>query len=255
MGPSEAEIARTLARGRLPGTLRAAEGREEISLPHATGADGRPLILSRWGDGLARLRAEGHTRSGPRVELAVTDVPPMPHAPTFGRVRLSGRLRRLTVAEAEAAALEFAEINPVADLLDVGRDASLHKIEVDRVHLGCHHAGRLLDTAEYTDAEPDPLHENESDLLFDLARRHSARLACFFRRALASAGVEHRAEPRAVRIDRYGFVVDVGAPQEDEDAPQWVRVGFAHPLRDHGDVVRLLHSAPPLPRRRPSSQG
>ena len=47
--------------------------------------------------------------------------------------------------------------------------------------------------------------------------------------------------PRAVRLDRYGFTLDVGRPEADTSRSRWVRLSFPRPLRDRHELAHLLH--------------
>jgi hypothetical protein len=225
MKPSPAEIARTLARGRLPGSLQPAGRTEPVAVDHAIDRTGRPLILVRDGDRL--------DPGGPAT-LSVADVPPLPGAPSLGRVRVDGRLHRLTAAEALAAVHAFAESNPVADLLDVGRGASLCQIDVTRVRLDRGPTTVDIDPIAFAAAEPDPLHELEPDLLADLADHHGPQIESYFRCLLAVTGRPARTPPRPVRLDRYGFLVDIGEPD------RCVRLSFHRPVHCRHDLALLL---------------
>lgn len=227
MTPSHAEVARTLAHGRLPGRLRIGRATEPATLPHATDRSGRPLILAsdRTVPGPA----------GPQVVLSVEDVPPVVDAPSLGCARIGGRLRRLPPAEQRAAVDDFAAANPDPGLLDVGRGASLFAVDVTRVRLDHRGGGHEVDPAEFAAAIPDPLHELERDLLRDLADHHAAQVEGYFRFLLAVAGVGAcPSPPRAVRLDRYGFVVATGAPG-------WVRLNFHRPVHCRHELAQLLH--------------
>jgi hypothetical protein len=240
MGPTHAELARTLLRGRLPGLLYVEGSMEPLPLRHATDCTGAPLALARDGDRLA-LALQRRDRGGsPLAVLRVEDVPPLDGAPSLGRARILGRLIRIEDADVPHAVLEFADSNPIEDLFDVGTAATLYRIEPDRVHLEHRQrGGGLLEMDEYIAADPDPLHDVERELLVDLADHHAAQVAPHFRRLLAEAGLACRA-PRAVRLDRYGFVVDTGCPAADP-RDRWVRLNFPRQVRDRDDLAHLLH--------------
>ncbi|GAB4008843.1 hypothetical protein GCM10029992_66280 [Glycomyces albus] len=73
MRPTAAEVARTLARGRLSGTLEFADGPQVTAFHHATDRFGRLLVLSR--DAEDPQTALGRRGGAPHVELTVDDVP------------------------------------------------------------------------------------------------------------------------------------------------------------------------------------
>lgn len=232
--PSPAERARTLLRGRLPGLLFLDDVTVPLPVRHGTDREGRPLLLVPAAGGLREaLRARGPV--GPGGVLRVDDVPPTADAPSLGQARASGRLHPVPEDASAAAALEFADANPLPSLLGVGTDAVLYRLHVSGVHLVTEQGGGPLNAAEYAAAEPDPLHEAERDLLLDLADHHRDELEPWFRTALASAGIEAE-HPRAVRLDRYGFTADTGRPGR-----RWVRLDFARPLDTVEQLAELLH--------------
>ena len=129
MRPTAAEVARTLASGRLEGTAHVRGYPARVKVRHATPADGRPLLLT----GLATDLATRLT-PGPMV-LSVDDLPPVPCAPTRGRLWLTGTAHLLDGADAQAAADAYAEVSPIGDLLDVGRGQVLFRIVPTEVRL------------------------------------------------------------------------------------------------------------------------
>ena len=273
MGPTEAEIVRTLLLGRLPGRLRVAGSDRVLGTPHATDHAGRPLLLILDGSEVATALRTGrgnrnagpgegraasgddHARSGKdrarcgedhagpaddgvEITLAVTDVPPLPDSPWHGRARVAGRARRLTAEEARAVAVEFAAAHPVPELLDVGAGVSIHRVDVHDVRLendGHHHD---VDLAAYAAAAPDPLREDERDLLRDLAEHHAAQIGPYLARAVRAGRAAAGTHPQPVRLDRHGFIVDVpGAAPEH----RFLRLFFPEPVRDRHELTELLH--------------
>jgi hypothetical protein len=115
----------------------------------------------------------------------------------------------------------------------------LFRVEPAEVRLKV--GGRIqeIDIDEYAAAEPDPLQAVEWDLLTDLADHHMPEMAEFIQRQLAGSG--HTGPdgppPRVVRLDRYGFVVALGAPGREYRA----RLAFPRPVADRADLARLLH--------------
>ncbi len=237
MSPTFAEVARTLVRGRLPGLLRVAGWPQPVAVQHATDCAGRPMILARAGGDVSRALGAVDGRTRVAALLSVDDRPPVDGAPTFGRVRVGGCLHRLDADEAAPARLEFAEANPVSELLDVGHGVAMFAIEVDRVQVQSGVTIEEIDVEAFIEADPDPLHEIEQDLLLDLAGHHSPEVADYFREALGVAGVPCRATPKVVRLDRYGFTVDAGRTPSEP----WYRLEFTRPVRDRHDLARVLH--------------
>lgn len=231
MEPGPPEVARTLARGVLPAVIHVRSHPGRLPVRQVTGADGTPLLLAPTaGELAAALLPAGAHRN--EVVLSVDDVPPVAGAPWRGRLWLTGRAERLVGAGLRPAAMSFAEVNPVGDLLDVGRGQDLYRVHVTQVQLA--HGSRLSDVEpeEFRAARPDPLHDDERDLLTHLTAHHGRHLAALVGRL---AGGRPAADCRAVRLDRHGLDIAVGARKR-------LRVGFPCPVRDRGDLAHALHS-------------
>jgi Protein of unknown function (DUF2470) len=246
MQPTHAEIARTLAAGHLPATAHIACRPGPFPVRHVTDAHGRVLLLSPAGGAVAAAlrpqpgpdRAGGTLAVDPADDTAmvldITDVPPVAGAPGRGRVWVSGWATRLAGDECRAAALDYAEVDAAGDLLDVGGTMVLHRMDVAEVRY--EHDGTLtdIDPDEFAAATPDPLRQIEFDLIADLADHHAAEISAYVRRHLGSA-FQPEAEPRVVRLDRYGFLVRLDG--------RLARLGFPRPVTDRNDLARLLHPA------------
>ncbi|GAA1399340.1 hypothetical protein ACFQZ4_14155 [Catellatospora coxensis] len=147
--PHPAEIARTLTAGRLPGVAQVPFHASPYRVRHATDHEGRPMLLCREGgqldDALRPRVGEGDDTA---VVLAVGES-------RGARVWVSGWATALEGIEARAAALEFAAVNPVSDLLDVDRGFRLYRMDVAEVRLECP-TGHLteIDVEDYAAAEP-----------------------------------------------------------------------------------------------------
>ncbi|GAA1666414.1 hypothetical protein GCM10009830_10090 [Glycomyces endophyticus] len=238
MRPSAAETARTLARGRLTGLVRFDDGVAVTGVRHATDRLGRPLLLAPAGEELAtRLRG----LDAPRVSLSVDDVPPRPGAPSLGRVRVVGELRPVPEDEVRDAVLEYARSNPDPGLFDVGDGVAIHRLSPSRVTLGRGGAVDLVDLDAYAAAEPDPLQECEEDLLADLADHHSPQLEGYLCRLLGEATAFADGPPQVMRLDRYGFVVDLGERSGELGRGRWVRLEFARAVTGQHDLAHLMH--------------
>jgi len=248
MQPSPAEVARTLAAGRLTGTahiaallpLPAAKARQgPHRVRHATDSAGRVLLLVPVGSDLAQALRPADGADDVAVVLDVQDVPPIAGSPSLGRVWVSGWASALTGVPARQAALDFADADPTGDLLDVGRGQVLFRMAPAEVRL--ERGGALVDVDpdDYAAAEPDPLHHLEWDLLTDLAEHHVPEMAEFIQRQLSEGGHAgpQAPAPRVVRLDRYGFVVALGPPEREYRA----RLTFPRPVRDRADLAHLLH--------------
>ncbi|MGB2569576.1 DUF2470 domain-containing protein [Micromonospora citrea] len=232
MGPSPAEIVRTLVAGRLPGLVHLAHRPGPHHVRHATDADGRVLLLVPVVSDLAAELDPG-TAEDVAVVLDVLDLPPAAGAPSLGRAWVSGWAAPLTGEEARDAAVEFAAVDPSGDLLDVGTRFRMHRFEVAEARLESAGAVRRIDPTGYAVATPDPLHPVEAALLADLADRHGPEVTAYLRRRLDLTGDR----PRVVRLDRYGLVVAYGGPGDRRRA----RLPFPHPVADPAELSRLLH--------------
>lgn len=251
MQPTAAEIARTLARGHLEATAHIACRPGPLPVRHATDCVGRPLLLVRTGDPVAGALSPRPGARDVAVVVSATDRPPVPGAPSLGRVWVSGWAARVDGdIPRRDAAIEFAETSPIDDLLDVGRGLELYQVDVKEVRLETSGTLRPVDPEEYTAADPDPLHELEVDLLADLADHHAEQIRPYLARRLSDAGVPARTGyvPQVVRLDRYGFLVAPYAPARSAAvAPaaggggQFIRLPFPRPVRDRVDLARLLH--------------
>ena len=240
MQPSPAEVARTLAAGHLSGSLQVAYRPGPYPVRHATDGQGGVLLLVSIVSDLGLALRPVSASDAAAVVLDVRDLPPAAGAPPLGRVRVSGWARRLGGDESRQAALAFADVDPTGDLLEVGTRFLLHRFDAAEVRL--ERAGRTIDIdpKEYTEAEADPLHRIERDLLTDLAEHHEPEITRFIRRQFGSHAPPAEAggpPPRVVRLDRYGLVVALGG----HAPPSRARLAFPRPMRDHADLVRFLH--------------
>ncbi|MEH0984167.1 DUF2470 domain-containing protein [Micromonospora sp. CPCC 205556] len=232
MGPSPAEIVRTLVAGRLPGLVHLAHRPGPHHVRHVTDAEGRVLMLVPVSSDLA-AGLSPDDGDDVAVVLDVLDLPPAAGAPALGRAWVSGWATPLAGAEARQAAVDFAATEPTGDLLDVGTRFRLHRFEVVEARLEGAGPVARIDPAEYAAAQPDPLHPIESALLADLADHHGPELTGHLRRRLDLTD----GEPRVVRLDRYGLVVAYGRPGDRRRA----RLAFPRPVADQAELSRLLH--------------
>jgi len=232
MQPTHAEVARTLAAGHLPGTAYIVCGPGPLPVRHVTDANGRVLLLSPTDGAVAAALRPQDGGDDTAMVLDISDVPPMAGAPALGRVWVSGWATRLDGDEARAAALDYADIDPSGDLLDVGAGQVLHRLDVAEVRYERHDKLVDVDVDEFAEATPDPLSRIEFDLIADLADHHMAEMSAYVRKHLGKAAQPVN-EPRVVRMDRYGFLVRL----DDRLA----RMAFPRPVTDRHDLAHLLH--------------
>jgi len=142
-----AALARSCAAGRQTGLVHIASGRRPYPVRHATDRSGALLLLARGDEPLGRALTPAADEEDVTVAVSLP-------APDGVRLWLSGWATPLTdPVEVHAAALAFADANPVGDLLDVDRGARLHRVEVAEVRLECP-GGQLveIDPQEYAAA-------------------------------------------------------------------------------------------------------
>lgn len=240
MGPDPAELARTLAAGRLRGVAHMAGAGAGYAVRHVVEAHGDVLLLvAADGELAAALRADEDAG----LALAVDDALPGLDAPGRGRVWLAGWAQPLDGEPARAAAVEFAATDPAGELLDVGAGYLLVRLNVAEVWLD--RDGELIDVAaaDYAAAEPDPLYAHEADLLADLDDHHGDAVAAM----LAHVGIG--GPGRVVRLDRHGLAVAT-------DDGRLARLSFPRPVDGMADLAELLHPVMcPVARRRATGRG
>ncbi|BCB83180.1 DUF2470 domain-containing protein [Phytohabitans suffuscus] len=238
MGPNVEEITRTLLRGRLPAVLRISPEPDDHEVVHATDHRGDLLLLVADGSPLGSQLLRRYGPDGPLGALTVDDVPPFGNAPSLGRAVVLGPIRRLEPGATRQAILEFADGNPATGLFDIGQGTALYRLDVRQVRLRIDDALHHLDIDVYRAAAPDPLHEEEKDLLVDLAEHHAAEIGSFLADSLAAAGIRVTSPPLPVRLDQYGFVV---ALDPDTARPRWLRLDFPVAMRSRHRLAHFLH--------------
>ncbi|SCE84101.1 hypothetical protein GA0070558_109104 [Micromonospora haikouensis] len=234
--PTPAETVRTLVAGRLPALVHLAQRPGPYHVRHATDADGRVLLLVGVHSDLAAALPRG-AGADVAVALDVLDLPPAAGAPSLGRAWVSGWAAALHGDEARQATLDFAEVDPTGDLLDVGTRFRLYRFEVAEARLERPDGLLRIDPVAYAEAEPDPLHPVEPELLTELAVHHGREMAAYVRRQLGLVESGPDGPPRVVRVDRYGLLVSLGRP----GARRRARLAFPRPVADHRELARLLH--------------
>jgi hypothetical protein len=233
MPSTPAEVARTLAAGRLPGRLSVPTVPDDLPVAHATAADGGVLVAARR-DSRAWLTLLLNGSDEPAI-LCVDDEPPFPDSPGLGRVHVGGWLTRLETDDLQAAGMAFAEQNPFEDLLDLGRGVDLFRLEPGEICLQRSGEVIRIEPHEFAGARPDPLHADERDLLIDLRDHHAAELA------LLVPGSPRQVRP--LRLDRYGVLValPMSPDQEVRGVRTLARLEFARPAQGACCVGRALH--------------
>jgi hypothetical protein len=232
MQPTHAEVARTLAAGHLPASAHIACRQGPFPVRHVTDSHGRVLLLSPAGGALTAALRPMEGNDDTALVLDIADVPPSAGAPSLGRIWVAGWARLLTGDEARRAAVDYADTDAAADLLDVGDSQVLHRMEVAEVRYERHGVLLDVDPDEYAGAGPDPLRAIEFDLIADLADHHAAEITSYVRGRLGPAAGPADV-PEVVRLDRYGFLVRIG--------DRLARLAFPRPVKDRHDLAHLLH--------------
>ena len=232
MQPTHAEVARTIAAGHLPASAHIACRQGPFPVRHVTDAQGRALLLSPSGGALTAALRPIEGNGDAALVLDITDVPPLAGGRSLGRVWIAGWVVALSGEEARAAALDYADTDATADLLDVGETQVLHRMDVAEVRYERSGALFDVDPDEYAAAAPDPLRTIEFDLIADLADHHVDEITSYVRRQLGPVARPEE-QPRVVRLDRYGFMVRLG--------DRVARLAFPRAVQDRHDLARLLH--------------
>jgi hypothetical protein len=228
--PAAAERARTVAT-RPAATVSAPGVQCSRLLAHAvTDAGQLLLVVPTDGDLAAAVRAARDQDLSTLV--MVSDHAPVPLRRTVrAQLWLSGWATPVRPEDRHAALMGFAEVNSAGALLDVGRTATLLRLDVAEVVLGEGGPGVEIGPQEFLAARPDPLAAVEADTLRHLDADHPEFLAVLAG-LLPDWAVGKRDVVRPLGVDRYGFRVRIERPTGHLD----VRVPFPRPLTCPGQL-------------------
>ena len=216
--PDPAERARTVA-ARAAAAVCAAGIQSSRVLAHAVTTAGQTLLVVPSDGDLAEA-----VRAAPAADLSAllmaSDRAPVPlRYPVRAQLWLSGWLTPVRPHDERAASVAFAEVQPAEVLLDIGRSATLLRLDLAEVVLGENRCG--IDLA----ARPDPLAAMEADLLRHLDRDHPDFLTLLGR--LLPTGVAGAGDVlRPLGIDRFGVRLRIERDRGFQD----LRVPFLRPL-------------------------
>lgn len=247
--PGPAERARTVAIRR--GATVCAPGVESSRvLAHAiTAADQVLVVLPTDGD-LARAVA-----TAPGADLSglvmVTDHAPVPlRRPVRAQLWMSGWLTPVLPCDVRAAVLAFADSRPDDVLLDVGRTASLLRLDLAEVVLSDGGRARDVSPLDFLAARPDPLATVEAEHLRHLERDHPEFLGLLA--GLLPAGALTPGDVlRPVAMDRFGFRLRIERFAGHQD----VRVPFGRPVTCAGELGAAVGRLACAARKRVSAGG
>ncbi|MEU2349597.1 DUF2470 domain-containing protein [Modestobacter sp. NPDC049651] len=233
--PSVAERARTVAAR--PGAAVCAAGIDGSRvLAHATTADGDVLLVVA-ADGEVATAVRASADGDLAALLLVTDHAPVPlRDPVRAQVWLSGWLSVVGRAEERGLALAFADVAPVAELLDVGREATLLRLDLAEVVLREGGAVAELEPEEFLAAAPDPLAGVEAAALAHLDTAHPEELA-LLRSRIPVGWLGEGDVVRPLGLDRCGFRLRIEQPAGHRD----VRVPFAAPVTCEDELGPAVH--------------
>ena len=210
-------------------------------LAHATTRDGQVLVLvPSEGEVAAALAAEPDLTT----VLMVSDRAPVPLRDSLrAQLWLSGWLTPVHPADQRVAAVAFADVRPEGQLLDVGRDTTLLRLDLAEVVLREGASCAEVSPPEYAAARPDPLAGVEAGMLRHLDRDHP-EVFHLLRSRIPAGELGPRDVVRPLGIDRFGYRLRIERPGGHTD----VRVPFPRPLtcagQLHAATQLLLASAP-----------
>jgi hypothetical protein len=174
--PTPAERARSLACVS-SATLCAAGVADPQVLASAATADGEVLLVVP-SDGELFTAVSGSMNGDLPALLTLTDRAPVPlREPIRAQLWMSGWLTPVRPARRAAALLAFADASPAEVLLDVGRGASLLRLDLADLVLTESGPSVEITPEQYAAASPDPLVAVEAQALQHLDEAHPGVLA------------------------------------------------------------------------------
>ncbi|WP_448628672.1 DUF2470 domain-containing protein [Geodermatophilus sp. URMC 64] len=234
--PGPAERARTVAAA-AGATVCAAGIEAHLPLAHAVTADGRVLLVVPADGPLATAVAAAPQRDLTAL-LMLSDRAPVPlRRPVRAQLWLSGWATPLPDRDVRPALLAFADVRPVAALLDVGRTATLLRLDLAEVVLRDGYAVTEVGPEEFAGAAPDPLTGIEAATLAHLDADHPEFLAQLTVR-LAPGDVGPHDVVRPLGLDRFGLRLRIERPVGHRD----VRLAFPRPLTCPGQLGAAMRA-------------
>ncbi|WNV77787.1 DUF2470 domain-containing protein [Geodermatophilus sp. DSM 44513] len=199
-------------------------------LASATTAAGATFVLVPTG---GEVDAALAGRADLTAVLLVSDRAPVPlRDPVRATLWLSGWLTRVHPSAVRAAVLDVAAVRPVGALLDVGRGATLLRLDVAEVVLREGSRCTEVDPRAYAEASPDPLAAVEATVLQHLDRTHPEVLD-LLRGRIPAGELGPRDVVRPLGLDRLGYRLRIERPTGHRD----LRVPFPRPLTCPGQLA------------------
>lgn len=240
--PTAAERARSIACSGSATLCAAGVGCAQL-LAHATTADGE-LLLVVPSDGELMTTVRCSSRGDLPCLLTFTDRAPVAlREPIRAQLWISGWLAPVHRVDQAAAVLAFADVSPAEVLLDVGRSASLLRLDYADLVLGESGPAVEVTPEQYAAASPDPLVAVEADAVRHLEQAHPEELAVLRSRLPDDcAGPDDVVRP--LGLDRWGLRFRIERLCGCRD----VRLSFARPVScpaELGEAMRRLLCAAP----------
>ena len=232
--PTPAERARSIACVS-SATLCAAGVGESPVLAHTTTAGGEVLLVVPSDGELLSTVSRSRNGDLPAL-LTLTDHAPVPlREPIRAQLWISGWLSPVPPAHRAAAALAFADASAAEVLLDVGRTASLVRLDLADLVLGECGPSVEITPEQYAAASPDPLVAVEAEVLQHLDEAHPEALALLRSHPLLrDAGPDGAVRP--LGLDRWGLRLRIERTRGCRD----VRIPFVRPVTCAGGLQAAM---------------
>jgi hypothetical protein len=234
--PGPAERARTVA-STAGATVLAAGVEAGLPLTHAVTAGGRVLLVVPTDGPLARAVEASPDRDLSALMTFTDRAPVALRRPVRAQLWLSGWATPVPQHDVRAALLDFADVRPAAALLDVGRTATLLRLDLAEGVLREGRAVAEIGPEEFTAAAPDPLAAVETATLAHLEAGHPEVLA-----GLAALLPPGELGPddtlRPLGLDRFGLRLRIERVVGHSD----VRLAFPQPLTCPGQLGAAMRA-------------
>jgi hypothetical protein len=208
-----------------------------LPLAHAVTADGRVLLVVPTDGPLDRAVEASPDRDLSALVTFTDRAPVRLRRPVRAQLWLSGWATPVPAHDLRASLLAFADVRPVSALLDVGRTATLLRLDLAEGVLREGRAVAEIGPAEFTAAEPDPLSAIEPATLAHLDADHPEVLA-----SLAALLPPGQLGPddalRPLGLDRFGLRLRIERPVGSSD----VRLAFPQPLTCAGQLGAAIRA-------------
>jgi hypothetical protein len=215
--PTDAERARSVAaRGGAAALVGTERGAPVTPLVHHVRADGSAILLLADDEPLLeRVRKAGRGELAVMLELA-DRAPVALREPVRGLLWITGWLWLPDPRAARRMALQVADVRPHEHLLDLGRGATLVRLDPGSAVLSDGDGCAALRPVDLAAARPDPFCCVEDRWLAHLEEAHPEVLAALARHLPGELG-RRGARVRPLGVDRCGLRLRVEAPDRDHD--------------------------------------